>query len=75
LIHAQIIAISHPGLQATTVMVGNTSYFKLLLDINQSNSHPLLSLDQLQFSYFARWQPDHDEHQLPGDSALFIQSG
>jgi len=37
------------NLQATTVMVGNTSYFKLLLDINQSNSHSLLSLDQLQF--------------------------
>ncbi|MFZ3375930.1 MAG: hypothetical protein WA183_10285 [Chthoniobacterales bacterium] len=37
------------NLQATTVIVGNTSYFKLLPDINQSNSHPLLSLDQLQF--------------------------
>jgi len=37
------------NLRATTVIVGNTSYFKLLLDINQSNSHPLLSLDQLQF--------------------------
>ena len=32
-----------------TFAVGNTSYFKLLLDISQSNSHPLLSLDQLQF--------------------------
>jgi hypothetical protein len=41
--------VTFAGLQATTVIVGNTSYFKLLLDINQSNSHPLLSLDQLQF--------------------------
>jgi hypothetical protein len=36
-------------MQSATVMVGNTSYFKLLLDINQTSSHPLLSLDQLQF--------------------------
>jgi len=36
-------------LQSTIVTVGNTNYFRLLLDINQSNSHPLLSLDQLQF--------------------------
>ena len=41
--------VTFANLQATTVIVGNTSYFKLLLDINQSNSHPLLSLDQLQF--------------------------
>jgi hypothetical protein len=41
--------VTFANLQATTVMVGNTSYFKLLLDINQSGSHPLLSLDQLQF--------------------------
>jgi len=41
--------VTFAGLQATTVIVGNTSYFKLLLDINQANSHPLLSLDQLQF--------------------------
>ena len=37
------------NLQATTVMVGNTSYFKSLLDINQTSNSPLLSLDQLQF--------------------------
>jgi hypothetical protein len=41
--------VTFASLQATTVIVGNTSYFKLLLDINQTNSHPLLSLDQLQF--------------------------
>jgi hypothetical protein len=41
--------VTFANLQATTVIVGNTSYFKLLLDINQSGSHPLLSLDQLQF--------------------------
>ena len=41
--------VTFANLQATTVLVGNTSYFKLLLDINQSGSHPLLSLDQLQF--------------------------
>ena len=41
--------VTFANLQATTVIVGNTNYFKLLLDINQSNSHPLLSLDQLQF--------------------------
>jgi hypothetical protein len=41
--------VTFADLQATTVTVGNASYFKLLLDINQSGSHPLLSLDQLQF--------------------------
>ena len=41
--------ITFADLQATTVIVGNTSYFKLLLDINQSSNSPLLSLDQLQF--------------------------
>jgi len=41
--------VTFADLQSTTVMIGNTSYFKLLLDINQTNSHPLLSLDQLQF--------------------------
>jgi hypothetical protein len=30
-------------------MVGNTSFFKVLLDINQTSNSPLLSLDQLQF--------------------------
>jgi hypothetical protein len=39
------------NLQSTTVFVGNTTYVKLLLDVNQSNSgnSSLLSLDQLQF--------------------------
>jgi len=41
--------ISFADLQATTVMIGNTSYFKLLLDINQTLNSPLLSLDQLRF--------------------------
>jgi hypothetical protein len=30
-------------------MVGNASFFKVLLDINQTSNSPLLSLDQLQF--------------------------
>ena len=43
--------VTFADLQSTTVTIGNTSYFKLLLDINQSSSgnHQLLSLDQLQF--------------------------
>ena len=41
--------VTFADLQATTVIVGNISYFKLLLDINQSSNSPLLSLDQLQF--------------------------
>lgn len=43
--------VTFADLQSTTVTIGNTSYFKLLLDINQSGSgnHQLLSLDQLQF--------------------------
>jgi hypothetical protein len=36
-------------LQSTTVMVGDTSCFNLLLDINQTLSSPLLALNQLQF--------------------------
>src|SRR6266446_74699 len=31
-------------LRSTTVMVGNTSFFKVLLDINQTYNSPLLSL-------------------------------
>jgi hypothetical protein len=41
--------VTFTDLRSTTVMVGNTSFFKVLLDINQTSNSPLLSLDQLQF--------------------------
>ncbi|HEY4783758.1 MAG TPA: hypothetical protein VIH54_18205 [Chthoniobacterales bacterium] len=43
--------ITFAQLQTTTVTIGSTSYFKLLLDVNQSGScnNPFISLDQLQF--------------------------
>jgi hypothetical protein len=43
--------ITFAQLQTTTVTIGGTNYFKLLLDVNQSGNgtNTYLSLDQLQF--------------------------